>query len=153
MQCSQVAQQEDQLKTLRSNFPFNLRLLDARDAELAALDTQLPAEEAKVASLKRAVACLQDALSRAETGAHIRSLHPCLGSQAVRAANLYCTESSQGKNIGMYASSHFVQKTPVEPAVYLPAWSLRFRSGEGSITLAHKELVREIALTSVAVMV
>ena len=63
-----MADQQSQLQALQANFAFNLRLLDARDAELAALDAKIPAQEAKVASLKRAVVSLRTALARAEAG-------------------------------------------------------------------------------------
>lgn len=67
-----MAQQGEQLKVLRSNFAFNLRLLEARDAELTSLDAKLPAEEAKVSKLQHAVSSLQTALASAEAGGHFR---------------------------------------------------------------------------------
>ncbi|KAK9809366.1 hypothetical protein WJX73_009076 [Symbiochloris irregularis] len=62
----QVTKQQQQLTALQGNFDYNLRLLDARDAELSAVEAKLAGQEEQTTTLQRTVTGLQSTLSQTE---------------------------------------------------------------------------------------
>lgn len=63
-----MTKQQQQLTALQANFEYNVRLLDARDAELSAVEAKLAGQEEQTTTLQRTVTGLQSALSQTEAG-------------------------------------------------------------------------------------